>query len=767
MEQQSGQAALRQLLKSKAPGGYQSEPIGAGSLASYVPEKLSLPRGQGKPVDLKTILPPREKRQLENFKTEMLLSPEEMAGVQERGFHGDCYLDPQLQHNPDLYHRFVADLEMSNLLAYTTTPRVQIGAFMVNKKNNKQRLVIDARRANRLFRSPPTTVLGSVEAWSRLEVQDHQDVFMAQEDVKDFFYRLSIDRDLSEFFCLPAIDPHKLKSILGYLPPELQELQDRFLGPFYPMMAVLPMGFNWAFHLAHQAHVELARRSLPEAGHLRDRHPAPRIGAGPGYVEHGMLIYADNNNHLGYSMDKVAEVQKTMIDALHEHGLDTHDIQESAALAESLGARIDGLGGSVGPTPTRDWRLDRALWALTTRSVIDGEQLQVVVGHMTVRALLHRGLMGILRHAYIFIEESYNKRVRLWPSVAEEMRVFRSLMHLAVGDFKAPWDPLVMCTDASLSGYAVLEQQAGAMQSSAIGRWDERWRFRREDGSRVAPREVALESKDVFTDVATVLPLVDGEVFGDIEIDVDFPDVPSQTLQPHLWRLLWNAPIYYREPIHIIEARSVLGAIRHACKDVRRHGHRLTVLNDNMGVVLAVQKGRCHKYQLLRVIRRIAAYCLAAGIRCSLRWVPSERNVADKASRVWEETRGDTTANRKQGIQEEESRSVQSERGEKGQRQIDQPCSGREIVARKEPLPLKVEEDRREEAVREGLALDGPVVKGADGARQGATEEVWEAAEGVQGRDELAGDEQHQRASKEGLLQEARRVLRLHCKNQT
>lgn len=186
-----------------------------------------------------------------------------------------------------------------------------------------------------------------------------------------------------------------------------------------------------------------------------------------------------------------------------------------------------------------------------------------------------------------------------------------------------------------------------------------------------------------------------------------------------------------------------------------------------MGVVLAVQKGRCHNYQLLRVIRRIAAYCLAAGIRCSLRWVPSERNVADKASRVWEETRGDTTANRKQGIQEEESRSVQSERGEKGQRQIDQPCSGREIVARKEPLPLKVEEDRREEAVREGLALDGPVVKGADGARQGATEEVWEAAEGVQGRDELAGDEQHQRASKEGLLQEARRVLRLHCKNQT
>ena len=102
-------------------------------------------------------------------------------------------------------------------------------------------------------------------------------------------------------FCLHAVDPQKLKGVLGHLPPGLQELQGRSVGPFFPTMAVFPMGFNRAFHLAHQAHAELARRSLPEAGHLRDRHPAPRIGAGPGRVGHAMLIYADNNNHLGFS----------------------------------------------------------------------------------------------------------------------------------------------------------------------------------------------------------------------------------------------------------------------------------------------------------------------------------------------------------------------------------------------------------------------------------------------------------------------------------
>ena len=61
------------------------------------------------------------------------------------------------------------------------------------------------------------------------------------------------------------------------------------------------------------------------------------------------------------------------------------------------------------------------------RPSITGEQLQVIVGHMTVRALLHRGLMGILRHSYVFIEECYEKRTRLWGSVVNELWMFRHL----------------------------------------------------------------------------------------------------------------------------------------------------------------------------------------------------------------------------------------------------------------------------------------------------------------------------------------------------
>ena len=62
----------------------------------------------------------------------------------------------------------------------------------MTKKNNKQRLIIDARRTNILFRTPPSTLLGSVDTWTRLEVPRDADVFIAQEDVKDYFYRLGI-----------------------------------------------------------------------------------------------------------------------------------------------------------------------------------------------------------------------------------------------------------------------------------------------------------------------------------------------------------------------------------------------------------------------------------------------------------------------------------------------------------------------------------------------------------------------------------------------
>ena len=56
-------------------------------------------------------------------------------------------------------------------------------------------------------------------------------------------------------------------------------------------------------------------------------------------------------------------------------------------------------------------------------------------------------------------------------------------------------------------------------------------------------------------------------------------------------------------------------------------------LADNMGAVLALEKGRCHDYGLLTQCRRLCAFSLAYRVTCCFRWVPSERNAADAGLR--------------------------------------------------------------------------------------------------------------------------------------
>ena len=519
------------------------------------------------------------------------------------------------------------------------------------------------------------------------------------------------------------------------------------------------MGFSWAFHLAHQCHVDLARRSLPGVPLVRDQTAAPRLGRGKDGVDRALLIYADNANHLGISHPTVDANQKALMEALHEKGLATHDVASSSTLAESLGVRINGMSGQVQPTPHRDWRLDRALTRLAERLFVSGEELQVVVGHMTCRALLNRSLMCILRHSYIFIEKCYKSRQRLWKSVAYELELFRVLMPVALGDFRSRWDSEMLCTDACLSGYAVMSSSHDAEVTRRVGRWDERWRFRRTDGARVAPREVLHDTSGVFEDPLTVKPLVEGEVFGDVEIDPLFPDVPQSLMDREHWHLLWCSKIHIREPVHLIEARSILGAMKHRSRDTGRHRSRLVVLNDNMSVVLSVQKGRCSNYGLLRILRRIAAHSLASQIRLFARWVPSEWNVADADSRRWEGRQSKMWHAAKHQGREEESGTEVHEIGSAQKQCPDERPSEDFSPSQKEKDSIS--QPREGGSGTQEQDLDAPDQLSQEEERKGhaETDEVRAEAASNSGWSGDTGGQLSQGCTAQGLCEEAERVL--------
>ena len=140
-----------------------------------------------------------------------------------------------------------------------------------------------------------------------------------------------------------------------------------------------------------------------------------------------------------------------------------------------------------------------------------------------------------------------------------------------------------------------------------------------------------MDTSLVFEDPLTVKPEV--EESARLRENPNFAEVPRALLRPERWRQLWNAPFNGKVPLHVLECRSVLSAVKHMCRDSRKHGCRFLVLNDNIGVCLAVQKGRACDYGLIRLIRRISAHVLACGMKLHVRWIASEDNAADKGSR--------------------------------------------------------------------------------------------------------------------------------------
>ena len=279
---------------------------------------------------------------------------EERAGVLERVLEGLCYMDPILANNRKKYHEFIADLFQSGILGFTSRPKVQIGAFMVSKKSGALRLIVDA--ANRLFRTPPPPHAPCWAAWSVGVGWRHRREMICLWHKKMYATSSTgwgFPKSSASIFHCHQSSHQRCRVNWVSCQEELDSLVQCNVGPFYPHVSVMPMGFSWAFHLAH-----LVRTPL-----MRDRELLNPLGRGVGCSEKAILVYADNANRLGIDAESVNADHKVMVESLEQHGLSTHDIVEASTLAESLGIRIDGLRGRITPTCERDWRLDRALEA--------------------------------------------------------------------------------------------------------------------------------------------------------------------------------------------------------------------------------------------------------------------------------------------------------------------------------------------------------------------------------------------------------------------
>ena len=202
--------------------------------------------------------------------------------------------------------------------------------------------------------------------------------------------------------------------------------------------------------------------------------------------------------------------------------------------------------------------------------------------------------------------------VPFWSSAARERQI-AALVMLARRDVGADYCSKIYVTDASYWGLGVLEKEVKQEEVREHLDFSERWRYSKSEEGKVSVRD---------------------DDFGDVTVRGPAPPVSENLLGGRWSRVCsksWRAATG-RPQVHL-EARSFVYVIKHLARNTANSGKRHLVLGDAMAVILGLCKGRSSSVALGGPSRLWAAYALGSDLYVGTRWIPSERNAADGASR--------------------------------------------------------------------------------------------------------------------------------------
>ena len=164
------------------------------------------------------------------------------------------------------------------MLTFSEQARGRVGAFAVGKKPKevqgrlveRQRLILDCRRTNLMFRAPPVTELGSLPALGDLQIPSGENLYISGGGYPRLLLCLPTTRISQRIFLLPrGYMPEGCPRVFPECVPEdIAGLPEDFR--ICPGLDVLPMGFTWRFYLVQG---------------YRCRNILPNIGGGGGVVD--------------------------------------------------------------------------------------------------------------------------------------------------------------------------------------------------------------------------------------------------------------------------------------------------------------------------------------------------------------------------------------------------------------------------------------------------------------------------------------------------
>ena len=258
--------------------------------------------------------------------------------------------------------------------------------------------------------------------------------------------------------------------------------------------------------------------------------------------------------------------------------------------------------GRAAPTRKKAWRLKLATEELLKVGFATGVQMASLIGHFTFVFLLRRPCLSVFCTIYQFIQRAGVRRRSLWNCGRRELQAASRLLVRAFSDLSLQVQQQVYCSDACPQGWAAHAREWPLQEVERQLAWNERWRFKWTEGQPA--RSCALNNSNEQSNLD-----------GHWTIEPDFPEIDPSLLAPSSWQLLKRGRYTYKEPIHLKEARAMHFKARRAARRCMTRGRVVLMLCDNMGLVLACEKGRCTDPVLQRILRRYAAISLASGAR--------------------------------------------------------------------------------------------------------------------------------------------------------
>ena len=292
--------------------------------------------------------------------------------------------------------------------------------------------------------------------------------------------------------------------------------------------------------------------------------------------------------------------------ALHDASIEAH---EKKGHDDQLDSTVWGAAfyrHLVGAERARLCEMDVLTWSVACGDAVVPSALQSLLGYWSHALLFRRAGFSVLQDAYVLARDPACVPVALPQAVRSELLLLACLVPLLASDLRAPVCSTIVATDATVS-------RGGAAAAS------------------VPP----LTARRLFAGA---------EFRGEDARLVDRVDLPDELSAPPADPVLaasiaswqWRVTAAYEleiDHINAQELRVFVSLVVRRCRAAANAGQRLVALLDNQAASGAAAKGRSSSRRMNRLLRRLAAFLMAADLYIAPLYIPSAVNPADPPSR--------------------------------------------------------------------------------------------------------------------------------------